>query len=70
MTYANPSLAPAHSPLMLCDRLIGLAQDADRAGFAATADRLIGLVDRMFAERKRQTVPRARPNRSDPGEAG
>ena len=43
---------PAPSPLMLCDRLIGLAQDADRAGLAAVAGRLLALVDRMFEDRR------------------
>ncbi len=68
MPTPTPLPAPATSPLMLCDRLIGLAQDADRAGFASTADRLVGLVEQIFAER--QTVPRARPNRPHPREAG
>ena len=45
-----PSAIP--SPLMLCDRLISLAQDADRAGYAATADRLVRLVDKMFQEKR------------------
>ncbi len=31
------------SPLMLSDRLIGLAKDADRAGLPAIADQLIRL---------------------------
>lgn len=31
------------SPLILADRLISLAQEADRAGYRASADRLIGL---------------------------
>lgn len=32
------------SPLVLADRLISLAQEADRAGLTASASRLIGLV--------------------------
>ncbi len=44
-----PAAAP--SPLMLCDHLITLAQEADRAGYRATAGHLVGLVDRMFEER-------------------
>ena len=48
-----PAGAPAQpSPLMLCDRLIGLAQDADRAGFAATASRLVTLASRIFDEKR------------------
>jgi hypothetical protein len=38
------------SPLMLSDRLIALAQDADRAGFAGTADRLVRLAYAVFDE--------------------
>jgi hypothetical protein len=38
------------SPLMLADRLITLAQDADRAGYSRTADRLLKLVNRVFDE--------------------
>ena len=36
------------SPLLIADRLITLAQDADRAGYSATAERLIRLVNRVF----------------------
>ncbi len=32
------------SPLVLADRLITLAQEADRAGLTSSASRLIGLV--------------------------
>ena len=38
------------SPLLLCDRLIGLAKDADRAGCTATAHRLVALLDTIFDE--------------------
>ena len=38
------------SPLMLADRLISLAQDADRAGYARSATRLLGLAYAMFDE--------------------
>ena len=31
------------SPLVLADRLLTLAKDADRGGFAGTADRLLNL---------------------------
>ena len=41
------------SPLMVCDRLIGLAQDAERAGLDAVAGRLLALVDRMFDDGRR-----------------
>lgn len=33
----------AISPLMLSDRLLSLAQDADRAGFRGAAEHLLGL---------------------------
>ena len=41
------------SPLLIADRLITLAQYADRAGYSATADRLIRLVNRVFDEERR-----------------
>ena len=36
------------SPLMLSDRLLSLAQDADKAGCAATAQRLLALAHSVF----------------------
>lgn len=46
MTQAALTCPPGarFSPLLLADRLISLAQEADRAGYRASADRLIGLV--------------------------
>ena len=41
------------SPLMLADRLITLAQDADRAGYAESATRLLGLAYAVFDEQPR-----------------
>lgn len=38
------------SPLMLCDRLISLAQEADRAGHVATATQLIRLAHTVLDE--------------------
>ena len=46
----SPVAAP-FSPLMLADRLITLAQDADRAGLRRTAGRLVRLAERACAER-------------------
>ena len=43
-TPAPVLTAPRFSPLVLADRLISLAQEADRAGYQASASRLIGLV--------------------------
>ena len=36
--------AAAISPLVIADRLISLAQDADRAGYKDAATRLVGLM--------------------------
>jgi hypothetical protein len=38
------------SELMLSDRLITLAEDADRAGYTATAERLVNLACTVFDE--------------------
>ena len=43
----------AVSPLMLSDRLITLAQEADRAGYPRSATRLLGLAYAVFDEPKR-----------------
>lgn len=45
-----PRPVPA-SPLILCDRLLTLAQDADRAGFSVTAEHLLYLADSIFEEK-------------------
>ena len=44
--------SPPPSPLVLCDRLITLAQDADRAGLTTTAAHLVDLIDHIFEERR------------------
>ena len=41
------------SPLVLSDRLITLAQDADRAGFTGTAEQLVTLACTVFDEAPR-----------------
>jgi hypothetical protein len=43
--------SPPPSPLMLCDRLLTLAQEADRAGYAVTAEQLLQLVEKVFDEK-------------------
>jgi len=43
----------ATSPLVLSDRLLTLAEDADRAGFQVTAERLVHLAHGVFDEVKR-----------------
>jgi hypothetical protein len=46
------TIPAAPSPLVLCDRLISLAQDADRAGLTITAAHLVGLIDEIFEKRR------------------
>lgn len=41
---------PAVSELILSDRLISLAEDADRAGYTHTAERLLTLACSVFDE--------------------
>lgn len=36
------------SPLVLCDRFLRLAEDADRAGFRVAAEHLIYLADQVL----------------------
>lgn len=52
-----PSTVPAlssakFSPLVLADRLITLAQEADRAGYSTSASRLIGAAYAVLDEEK------------------
>jgi len=47
-----PKVTP--SPLVLSDRLLTLAQDADRAGYAATAEHLLELAFTVFEEKCHQ----------------
>jgi hypothetical protein len=44
------------SPLVICDRLLTLAQDADRAGFAITAEQLLHLAYTVFEEKPARTA--------------
>ena len=46
-------IAMPFSPLVLADRLITLAQDADRAGYQDSATRLLGLAYAVFDEQPR-----------------
>ena len=39
------------SPLLLADRLIGLAEQADRAGFGHAASRLVRLAIQLCSEK-------------------
>ncbi len=45
-----PKITP--SPLVLCDRLLTLAEDADRAGCAVTAEHLLHLAHTVFEEQR------------------
>ncbi len=49
-----PIREPDVSPLVLADRLISLARDADRAGYADSARRLVSMALAVFDERPRQ----------------
>ncbi len=46
------------SPLMLADRILSLAQDADRAGYQTTADRLLSLAFRVLDRPGRASLKR------------
>ncbi len=54
------------SPLVLCDRLLTLAQDADRAGFIITAEHLLHLAHVVFDEPIRRPANRAQAPSSAP----
>ncbi|MDA8252706.1 MAG: hypothetical protein M0Z28_26535 [Rhodospirillales bacterium] len=43
---------PLPSPLLLSDRLLRLAQDADRAGCAITAEHLLHLAHTVLEEKR------------------
>jgi hypothetical protein len=49
---------PAPSKLVFSDRLLRLAEDADRAGYSVTADQLVYLAHSVLLEGERQ--PRRR----------
>jgi hypothetical protein len=48
---SRAAFADVPSPLVLCDRLLTLAQDADRAGCAVTAEQLLHLAHVVLDER-------------------
>ena len=49
-THGTTAAQQAFSPLVLCDNLLSLARDADRAGLRATADRLLDLATSVLDE--------------------
>ncbi len=51
---------PPPSPLIICDHLIAVAQEADRAGLTATARDLVDLAYRLFDT---PPTPQRRPAR-------
>ncbi len=46
--------SPTVSPLVLADRLITLAREADRAGYTDSASRLVGMALAVFDETPRR----------------
>jgi hypothetical protein len=65
MSATAHAAVPQPSPLMLCDNLLNLAQQAERAGYPGTAARLVGLAESMFRERPRRVrAPAERPSQS------
>jgi hypothetical protein len=50
---ASTAAKPACSELILSDRLISLAKDADRAGYTDTAEHLLTLACSVFDEAPR-----------------
>ena len=51
MLALNAAAPPPVSPLVLADRLLSLAQDADRAGFARSAERMLRLAYAVWGEK-------------------
>lgn len=51
-----PAEQTAFSPLMLSDRLITLAQDADRAGYRIAAENLLFLAEEVLDKPQRLQV--------------
>jgi hypothetical protein len=45
LARVTPSEQPAFSPLVLSDRLLTLAEDADRAGYRLAAEHLLFLAE-------------------------
>jgi hypothetical protein len=67
LTPQAVTVVTAVSPLVIADRLIGLAQDADRAGLHRPAANLVRLAFRMYDEQPPQgAVSAAWPSRGRP----
>lgn len=54
MTTLAATTPTPPSKLVICDRLLTLAQEADRAGCPDTARHLVGLLDTVFPEPPRR----------------
>ncbi len=54
MHASQPQTTVPVSPLMLADRLITLAQEADRAGYPRSATHLLGLAYAVFDEKQQR----------------
>lgn len=50
----SPSAEPRPSPLLLADRLLTLAQDAERAGLPVAATRLVKLAFQVCDQKPRR----------------
>lgn len=48
LATTNMTPVPTISPLLLCDRLLTLAKDADRAGLRGAAEHLLELVSEVL----------------------
>ncbi|HVC60342.1 MAG TPA: hypothetical protein VND19_08300 [Acetobacteraceae bacterium] len=48
MTRIVPRNEPSFSPLLLSDRLLTLAEDADKAGFRSAAESLLSLASEVL----------------------
>jgi hypothetical protein len=48
MTHIQPRHEPVFSPLLLSDRLLTLAEDADKAGFRTAAESLLSLASKVL----------------------
>ncbi len=54
MSYTIQGKAAVISPLVLADRLLTMAKDADQAGLSASAERLLKLAYKMYGEKPAQ----------------
>ena len=66
MIQHGPDHPPGVSPLLLSDRLVTLAEDADRAGYRGTAERLLDLAAQVLDEPAWHRPPVATRNRRAP----